>query len=346
MKAFTILTAALLLTGFAAHSQVIGPGLSGINRIAMPGNSDSFIAASFSRPEVASLPVLGFSANVITAQGSPGWTTNQFVAGGTVVDSFYVIVTSGVKEGSYYTITGNNANTMTVDLEGGSLAGLASGNMLSVVPHWTLATFFAGGNAIHTSSTTSNRDTEVLFPSYNAPGINAGASRAFYLYGGTWREVGQGSANRDHVVIYPDSYVIVRHNVPQATEFISSGQVLSGKLITWLGVNAGGQRDNYLSLLRPVTMTLNSSNLFQSGAFSASPNPANRTDELLVFDNTLVQQNKAASAVYYYWNGAWRKVGAGAANFDTTPVFTPGSGFVIRKIASTNSPAWTNIPTY
>lgn len=82
------------------------------------------------------------------------------------------------------------------------------------------------------------------------------------------------------------------------------------------------------------------------GAFAASPSPGNRTDELLVFDNAVARQNKAASAIYYYWSGAWRKVGAGTTNFDNTPVFTPGAGFIIRKNTGTAAPAWTNSANY
>ena len=49
-----------------------------------------------------------------------------------------------------------------------------------------------------------------------------------------------------------------------------------------------------------------------SSAFAASTGSAAsaRGDELVVYDNTLVAINKAASAAYYYFNGAWRLEGA------------------------------------
>ena len=338
--------AALLLIAPAMHAQVVGPGYSGINRITLPGLSDTILSTPFARPDAAAGLALSFTGNVITFQGSPGWTANQFVAGGAVTDSFYLLVGSGPKEGTAFTITANDAASVTVNLDGDTLTGLAAGNKLSIVPYWTLATLFPGGAGVHVSASPGNRQTEVLFPNFSATGINASAGRIFYFWNGNWREVGQGSAIRDDEIVYPDSYFTVRHNIATATEFVSSGQVVPGKLVNWLGVNATGKRDNYVGLQRPIVTTLAASGLVSSGAFSASPSPGNRTDELLVFDNAVARQNKAASAIYYYWSGAWRKVGAGTTSFDNTPVFTPGAGFIIRKNTAATAPTWINSANY
>ena len=337
---------ALLAATLTAGAQVVGPGFSGINRVTLPGLSDSVLSMPFARPEAAAGLAQSFTANRVFFKGTPGWTDNRFVFGGAVTEHYYLLVESGPKEGASYAITASDANSVTLDLGGDTLTGLDADHRLSIRPHWTLATIFPGGAGVHEAPTAGDRHTEILFPNFNATGVNASAGRIFYLWSGSWREVGQGTTVFDSEVIYPDCFFIVRHNVAASTEFVSSGQVVPGKLVTWLGVNAAGKRDNYLGLQRPIATTLAASGLVSSGAFAASPTPGNRTDELLVFDNAAAQQNKAASAIYYYWNSAWRKVGAGAANFDNTPVFAPGSGFIIRKNTAATAPAWTNAANY
>jgi uncharacterized protein (TIGR02597 family) len=66
----------------------------------------------------------------------------------------------------------------------------------------------------------------------------------------------------------------------------------------------------------------------------------------LVFDNNLVAKNKSSSAIYYYWDGAWRRVGAGSIIVGSDIVFTPGTGVIIRKGTNTGSQVWTNAPSY
>ncbi|MGZ4963085.1 MAG: TIGR02597 family protein, partial [Limisphaerales bacterium] len=82
------------------------------------------------------------------------------------------------------------------------------------------------------------------------------------------------------------------------------------------------------------------------GAFNASPLPGSRTDELLTFDNTVANRNKSASAVYYYWSGAWRQVGAGANNVGSNAVLGAGTGVIIRKATNSSTVVWTNAPNY
>jgi len=342
MKTLCFLLAATLTAG----AQITGPGFSGINRVTLPGVSDSVLSVPFARPEAAAGLALSFTGNRVFFKGAPGWTASQFVTGGAVTDRFYLLVGSGTKEGAAYAITANDGSSVTVDLEGDTLTGLAADHRLSIIPHWTLATLFAGGAGVHASPTPGDRQTEILFPNFNATGVNASAGRIFYLWDGSWRETGAGAAVRDHEVVYPDSYFIVRHNVAAATEFVSNGQVVAGKLVTWLGVNTAGKRDNYLGLQRPIATTLAASGLVASGAFAPSPTPGNRTDELFVFDNTVARKNKAPATIYYYWNNAWRKVGAGAASFDSTAVFQPGLGFIIRKNTAATAPAWNNLANY
>lgn len=107
------------------------------------------------------------------------------------------------------------------------------------------------------------------------------------------------------------------------------------------------KQDNFVALTRPAVVTLNDSGLVQSGAFLASITTFNRTDELFVFDNSAVGKNKGPVATYYYFDGAWRKFGSND-DFGNEPVFTPGTGVIIRKNSTAGgvSSFWLNQPGY
>jgi uncharacterized protein (TIGR02597 family) len=141
-------------------------------------------------------------------------------------------------------------------------------------------------------------------------------------------------------------YFIVRHNVSTNTTLTTLGAVVTAKLCMPLRTQATVQQDNYLGLLRPNSASLNECGLVSSGAFAASPLPGSRTDELLVFDNSVVQKNKSSSSIYYYWNGAWRRVGSGSADVGLTQIFIPGTGVIIRKSTNVTSSVWVNVPNW
>jgi uncharacterized protein (TIGR02597 family) len=124
------------------------------------------------------------------------------------------------------------------------------------------------------------------------------------------------------------------------------GSVVAANIAVPLQTSTLTARDNYVALPRPITVSLNDSGLINSGAFSASPLPGSRTDELQIFDNTVAQKNKSSSAVYYYWSNAWRRVGAGTTDVGVDAVFTPGSGVVIRKATNSSASTWVNSPTW
>ena len=109
-----------------------------------------------------------------------------------------------------------------------------------------------------------------------------------------------------------------------------------------------------MSVEMPVPLTLAQSNLSQSAAFASATSVTGAGgDQLLVFDDSVAAINKAPTSTYYYYPGngsnfaaGWRKVGGGFNNlFDTTTVFQPGSGYIIRKqaSASASSAVW-NVP--
>src|SRR4029434_1217665 len=139
-----------------------------------------------------------------------------------------------------------------------------------------------------------------------------------------------------------DAYFIVRHHSAGDTMLTLQGSVLTSQWEFSLAANPSTKQDNPVSLPRPVPLSLTQSGLFESGAFNASPTPGNRIDELFTFDNTLTGIDRTASAIYYYWSGAWRRVGAGSADVGSDLVFGPGVGVIIRKGIGPSPGFWIN----
>jgi uncharacterized protein (TIGR02597 family) len=262
-----------------------------------------------------------------------------------------MLIRSGLLEGNWYTITANNPDTLTLDLQGDALTALLPDDAVSIVPYWTLGTIFHGGTGIHPTIDTFNRQTEILFPNLGGTGINLSASATFYFFSGSWRQVGKGAAVKNDEVVTPDMFVIVRHNNPTNTVVTTEGAVLAGELRSFVRRNSSLRQDNYFALPRPLSVSLNGAGLVNlsdpsTGAFRESPDPFNRIDELLVFDNSLTGKNKSAAGTYYFRNGGWRKVGQGSANKGADLVFQPGAGVIIRSGTNASGAIWTNTPSY
>lgn len=320
---------------------------AGLVQVSLPGNSDSYISLPFIRAPVASAIVDSVSNNIVTVQNSPNWAQNQFVySGGASSNTYCLRFNSGAAEGGIYFITANGNNSLNLNLNNDSLALAARNDLVSIVPCWTFGTVFPNGAGVNISPTTGNRNTEVLVTDPTAGSINIGATRIYYFNGGVWKLMGQGSVDHHNDVIGPNSSFIVRHNVATNTTVTFIGSVVVGKIAIPLNTSATDKQDNFVGLARPAIVSLNDSQLVSSGAFASSPLPGTHTDELLTFDNTVAERNKSTTGIYFYWNNAWRRVGAGAADVGTDLVFTPGAGVVIRKATNSTVPVWVNSPNF
>ncbi|HTG44729.1 MAG TPA: TIGR02597 family protein, partial [Verrucomicrobiae bacterium] len=316
--------------------------LAGVYRLNLLGNSDTLVSIPYLRPPVELGATVSVSGNQLRLRGAPAWAANQWVyAAGVQTNTYFLLFRSGVREGESYTITGNTSDTLILDLEGKSLTGAASGDRVEIIPYWTLGTIFPGGQGVHSSSTAGNRPTEILIPDLAGNGINLAAARVCYFMNGDWRQVGQGSASRNDDVILPDMFFWVRHNNPNSTELAAHGIVSQGKWKLPLRRRASGKQDNVIALPRQTSVTLAASGLIETGTFHPSASAGTRSDELLVFDNASTGRNKSASATYYYYNGAWRKVGSGSTVVNLDAVFKPGTGCILRLEAGTSS-QWTH----
>ena len=336
---------------FAAAQATVATDPVGFASVQCLANSDTFVSVPFSRPPEFVGSAQAVSGNTFTVSGSP-WTANQFVyAAGSQPKTYFLLIGSGAKEGSYYTITSNGANTVTVDLEGEDISAVQAGAQILVVPYATLASVFPPSDAnvsFSPSPNQFNRQTQILIPNYNGTGINLSTSATYYFLNGAWRKFGSAtSENFNDQPFLNNGYFIVR-NAATATSLSNAGSVLMEKTTVPLVTRTNTQQDNFVSVIRPIDVKLNDLGLISSGAFAASPSSFNRVDQLFVFDNSAVGINKSASATYYYFNNAWRKFGQSPAIDAGTDVIPASSGFMIRKGATASGATvyWQNSPTY
>ena len=330
----------------------------GFNKVTLKGDSDTVISIPFHQKssftgklssdpqDVGSQDVEAGEDAVLTVTGA-GWTASAFLGG------HYVRFTSGVKNGFYYEINGNTDSTIEVNANGDDLSGIVSNDSFKVIPHWTLDLLFPDGAGINVSTSSFIRQSEIFFVS-SSLGINKSAEETYYYLGSTanqWRKVGGGVTDQGGKIIYPNQAFIVRNNLTPDTEICADGVVPLGLHAIQLDIGTG-KNDNYLSFDRPVPVSLNDSGLVvqdentgvvTGGVFEVSTSTFLKKDELFVFDNTLVQKNKPASAVYFFFedsvtpaNSSWRRVGGGTADVGDNLILEPGHAIVIRKAAGTS----------
>ena len=316
--------------------------------------------------------------DTITVDGtSPGWTADEFTdpaydpvaAPNTppTKDLYYVLIASGAKEGRYYEVTSNGANTLTIDPAGDTLApDVANGTSIKLIPFWTLDSMFPAGEGVHPSQTFGILNSSILTPSTMTAGTNLSNSATYFYYDGSlggsfsnaqWQKVGASPlANFGKHPLAPDVQLIVRHNIGGDTEISPIGDVFTTKYATPVNIiTTGIDQDNAVFLTVPVDVSLNDSNLFQSGAFAGNATfSAAASDSLLVFDNTSVTQNKANSKTYFYYTGAalggpgWRQAGTDPTIIRNTEIaFSLDFQVILRKKGGTaGSTIWDMTPSY
>ena len=338
------------------------PFNSTAGQINLLANSDTLVSIPFTRPPEFTGAIASVSGNVITVSGSPGWNVSpqQWVyAQGTQPKHYYALIgpgTSNPKEGHMYTITGNGSNTLTVDTTSDDLSGIPANAQVVVIPFWTLNTAFPASDAnvsFIPSPSQFNRLTQIFIPNYSGTGINLSATATYYFFNSAWRKFGSATSE-DHGddILVQDGYFTVR-NAGTGTVFTASGSVLTKKQTIPLLTSTSTAVDNFVSITRPVAVSLNNLGLIGSGAFATSASQFNRVDQLFVYDPTISGINKSASATYFTTLGPdslphWRKFGQSVSTDFGTDTIPAGAGFVIRKGVTANGATlyWQNAATY
>ncbi len=343
-----------MINPVSAVSEATTP-IVGILQVDALGNSDTYISIPLQQTAVFNGAVSSATGSVLTVEGTPGWTDDEFAA-----DTAYFLFVrdadvSGVA-GNYVTITGNTASTLTLDSD--DLTELTSGDAISIHPYWTLSTVFPDGDGVHEASNFASLDSEVLFPSLDEAGTQKAAGYSYFYYEGNWHRQGDAELTEtfNNEIILPDSYIILRHNISTDTKVTFTGGVIMGELSsTLLSHNISGE-DNVIGLQRPILMDLVESGL--AATITATTDTGDIKDVVMIFDfstplkNRMVASASAEASVkqYFYMSGAWRLVSNPESPLtgNDIPNLTPGMGFVVRRAqaAGVNEDDWSNSANY
>lgn len=337
MKKLILLPALMASSLLFAVETAYSPPVGGMT-LPAAASTDTFVSVALATNAAWVGTVASVSGSDITVSGAPGWMANAFVTPG----YHYARLLSGAQAGHYVSIISNSADTLSVDAAGLNLSTIAATDKIEIAPYWTLGTLYPASQAgisFVASASPLSQQTLLLFFDATTTGINRSASAIYFFYNGAWRKSGSAiTTSFNGTIIYPDIYFIHR-NKAAATSLVYTGRVQPGSLTTILEA-ASTQNDNFVALAYPANVTLNQSGLASSG-FTASVSPLSQADQLLWFDPNGTGTNRSASAIYFYYNGGWRKSGASVAtDFGDTTLLTAGNGFIIRKKANGSTADW------
>lgn len=325
----------------------------GFYKLACVSNADTLVSVPFTRtPEYRGL-VASKSGNSMIISNNPGWTTNQWVHNPAVGVSnyYYVVVASNAMEGAYYYIGTNYSDTLIVTgVE--SLDGINPGDPIQIIPFWTLGTLFPSGQGVVPTTSRLTPKTQVKFYDPAATGINiapgSGGTYLFFSPSNFWEKVGASAINANDTILGPDEPFVVRNRFSgggmTTTTNLAIGAVPMGKSRIPVYMQPGMKQDNLVAVYRPAYQTLNESGL--SNIFLTSTTLTTR-DEIKFYSFTDINNAPGGGGSYVLLTNGWRKVGAYTVDAGTNLLFEPGTGYVIRKIATNAaSTIWVNPPNY
>lgn len=333
-----------------AYSPVVG-----FMRFDCLANSDTRVSVPFHRAprwagKLSGNPTdQGNDTMRLTLAGNPAFAAGEL----TSAPHFLLCRDAAGPEGRHFRIITHAAGHVDIEATPTELSGLVQDGLVSIIPAWTIQTLFphATQNTFHasTGNLANGRQSELHLFDTSTSGTDLAPARRFFVTASGWREIANGYPAADTVVIAPGQSFVVRHPAnADATTFVAMDQVYGGIVSVPVRVANGERQDTVVAPPRPVTQTL--AELDFGSVFEESPNttPANRRDELHVYDNEATGQNKGPAAIYFRHLGAWvRDQETDFPNSDAV-VIEPSSSLLIRKAAAANDTPllWSNAPLY
>jgi uncharacterized protein (TIGR02597 family) len=334
--------APLVALSSSVRAQEVYSQIVGAISIDLPAESDVIVAFPFKQSAEfrGVLESASENGSVTLTVAADSLTSGAFDSQ-SGAPTHYVVVETGVQKGTHLDVTSNTASGIVVG--GGTSAGLANGDGIAVYPHWTLGSAFPLGVDNEDESEPGLRKIEVIVPESSSAEGDMIPEGIYYFSGGSWRQVGAGiNAVVDNAVLYPGRAMVIRNNDTVAKNALFFGEVIDAPIAIPLSESDQYASDNFVGLNRPLAIALNELGLTTGGVFEETTDPANPNDLLLVYSSTAPGKNKKPVAEYYYYNGAWREVSAGAAVDKGTDTIEPGMGLAVRKVKVDSNPGDTN----
>lgn len=337
-----VMATALMMLALTVQS-VIAESINvvGYNRVDVAANTDVLVSVPFIQNSEGTFTVTAVTGTGVTVADTLG--VDAYAA------TYYVRFTSGAAKGRWSTITSNTVNDLVLE-NNTFLPDITIGDVFEIIPHLTLDKVFPDaleGRSFEKSASLFNRSTEVLIPNTASVGINKAASATYYYYNDEWRKVGAApTISFNDVVVSPEEYFVIRNRSDKKLTFVISGNVPAMTLVCDLPKET--QKNDIAAVSgRPIAMKLSQLGLGGTAAFTTTTLLFNRQDELMVFDNDAAGINKAAAATYFYYDGAWRKVGASPTTSFDDELVSPGAALIIRKASgAAGTVTWTQNSPY
>ncbi|MCF6238658.1 MAG: TIGR02597 family protein, partial [Candidatus Marinimicrobia bacterium] len=266
-------------------------------------------AAEFSGKLSAAASISDGTATLNLQAVSGIGAANQFAG------SYYIRVRTGNESGRVLPILSNTTSSVTVDLEGAAELQIAIEDQISIIPWWTLETLFPSAEQPAEQQSAGNlppeRKLEMLLYT-GGDGTSLSPSRIFFLTASGWKESKREFPSAGGVIIRPFAVMLMRSKSSGVTwKLLSSGRVNENDSAILLQTSINGSQDNVIGIDRPVAAKLNELGLESAFEESASNDPADRKDELLILDNSESTKNRPPSATYFRTGGQWVLDGAG-----------------------------------
>jgi uncharacterized protein (TIGR02597 family) len=330
MKVFRsslIIMAAASMTAVAQTTVATDP--VGFVSYTVNANSDQKVGVPMTQADVFSGSATAVSGTSVTTSGVP-----------TLSGKNLLLVTSGSAAGSWEEIASSTGTTVTLLAP---ISGFANSNSFVIRPFWTLSSLFPNGGAVPVSPDPENPSGLVLLNDLAAVGINPASGASYLYHDGSvlpagWYENGSFAEAND-VVVSPESFITVRNLTASPANLTFVGTVPVKTSAIDVVRRPGGEQDNLILNQFPSAVSLANSGLNTSGAVTASPDPENPVDTLLVYSLSNTGLNPASSSSYLYHDGSilpagWYENGTFAdANDVTIPA---GGAIVVRKGAGSS----------
>ncbi len=338
---------------FGLCPELAAQSAGGATRILIKGASDTRLALPYQRAPVDAGEVSRCASNSVTLLGK-AWDSDAFVyAAGAQPRTYYAQFATGSLEGAFYKIIGHSTDTLVLETEGDDLTAhplgaIRYGDVVKIVPYWTIAGVFGETEADlllePRLSPLFPKDDVLLFDQATV-GLNKAPSTTLYFTSGSgWTSVAEPAANKADTILPPGTVMIARRRNPADVTLVNAGLFYKQRRVIYVpGGNGTKGNDHYAALSFPEPVTLNESQLAGS-VVVASTSPVLRQDELLVWRNARSGFNIPPNTLLYYRQGlGWFQFGDNQPIGDTFTI-EPGEAVVVRKKAANAGADWLQQP--
>jgi len=339
-----LLASSVALLAAKSSAQEVFSQIVGATAFDLPAETDVTLAANFMPPPLFRGPVDGTAEAVEGGSRAPlpaDSLEDGAFAPSNGVPTHYLYVETGALEGRRFDILGNDASSVTVDAA--DLGALAVDDEVSARPHRTLDEVFPEGVAFHEEESPGLREIELILPFRANAGVGVTVDRVFFFYDGAWREVGEPlDEDKGSTVIPPSHAIVIRNNGAAKTGHFF-GEVADTPIAVPLETDPDEPVDNFVGVERPLPIAVEDFGLSGS-VFAETVSLDDIQDQLLVFDPEAPGKNKQPVAAYFFYSGAWRKVGEDPSEDFGQDLVDPGYGLLIRKAPDPDEEAlfWVN----